>query len=167
MRPLGARRAAELAAAPYSYAEVGATTGALPPGYRHVHAERTVAVPFETAVERLVTWQVAERAGLRVAASAARAAPGVVCQLRWLGMPIPCRVVYVVSEPDRAGFAYGTLPGHPEQGEEAFVLERAGSGTRFTITAFSRPATLPARLGAPVARRVQDLMTQRYLGSLA
>ena len=26
----------------------------------------------------------------------------------------PCRVVYVVDEPDRRGFAYGTLPGHPE-----------------------------------------------------
>ena len=26
----------------------------------------------------------------------------------------PCRVVYVIDEPDVRGFAYGTLPGHPE-----------------------------------------------------
>jgi uncharacterized protein (UPF0548 family) len=31
---------------------------------------------------------------------------------------VPCRVVYVVDEPRRAGFAYGTLPGHPEIGGE-------------------------------------------------
>ena len=34
----------------------------------------------------------------------------------------PCRVVYVVDEPDRRGFAYGTLPGHPESGEELFLV---------------------------------------------
>ena len=34
----------------------------------------------------------------------------------------PCRVVYVVDEPDRRGFAYGTLPGHPETGEELFAV---------------------------------------------
>ena len=34
----------------------------------------------------------------------------------------PCRVVYVVDEPDRRGFAYGTLPGHAESGEERFVV---------------------------------------------
>ena len=33
----------------------------------------------------------------------------------------PCRVVYVVEEPGRFSFAYGTLPGHPEQGEVAFT----------------------------------------------
>jgi uncharacterized protein (UPF0548 family) len=31
---------------------------------------------------------------------------------------VPCRVVYVLDEPERRGFAYGTLPGHPESGEE-------------------------------------------------
>ena len=34
----------------------------------------------------------------------------------------PCRVVYVVDEPDRRGFAYGTLPGHAESGEELFLV---------------------------------------------
>jgi uncharacterized protein (UPF0548 family) len=36
----------------------------------------------------------------------------------------PCRIVYVIDEPDRRGFAYGTLPGHPERGEEAFIISR-------------------------------------------
>lgn len=166
MTPLSPERAVRLTAAPYTYPEVGATRSELPPGYRHVRVSRVVPVPFESATETLMTWQVPERAGLSVAASSARVEPGSVTEMRWLGMRIPCRVVYVVSEPGRVGFAYGTLPGHPEAGEEAFMLEPAEAGTRFTITAFSRPATLMARLGAPLARRVQDLMTERYLASL-
>ena len=35
---------------------------------------------------------------------------------------ITCRVVAIVDEPDRFGFAYGTLPVHPEQGEESFLV---------------------------------------------
>jgi hypothetical protein len=56
-------------------------------------------------------------------------------------MRAPCRVVYVIDEPRRRGFAYGTLPGHPESGEEAFVLEQRDDGTiASNIIAFSRPA---------------------------
>lgn len=167
MTPLGPERAGQLARAPYTYAEVGATRGELPSGYRQVRVARTLPVAFETAADALMTWRVPERSGLHVAASAQRVEEGAVSEMRWLGMRIPCRVVYVIDEPERVGFAYGTLPGHPERGEEAFLLERTGGSTTFTITAFSRPATIAARLGAPVARRVQDMMTERYLASLA
>ena len=80
----------------------------------------------------------------------------------------PCRVVYIVDEPDRFGFAYGTLPGHPEQGEEAFVVAKADDGAvRFTITAFSRPKEALARLGGPVTRFVQKRATKAYLDAMA
>ena len=97
---------------------------------------------------------------------------GVVAVLRiGLGpaaLRAPVRVTYVVDEPDRRGYAYGTLVGHPEQGEEAFVVERDETGAVFlAITAFSRPATLLARAGGPVARLVQRRVTQRYLRALA
>lgn len=79
----------------------------------------------------------------------------------------PCRVVYVIDEADRCGFAYGTLPGHPESGEEAFLLDRGtDTATTFTITGFSRPATTAAKLAGPLARRVQDFLTARYLRAL-
>ena len=53
---------------------------------------------------------------------------------------------YVTNQPDRQGFAYGTLPGHPECGEEAFIVEQHDDGAvTFAITAFSRPATLQAK----------------------
>ena len=78
-----------------------------------------------------------------------------------------CRIVAVVQELDRYGFAYGTLPGHPEQGEEAFVVTRRGPRVTFTVTAFWKPAELLVRVGGPVSRRVQHTATMRYLDALA
>lgn len=84
-----------------------------------------------------------------------------------VSLRIPCRVVYVVDEPDRRGFAYGTLPGHPEAGEERFVLRRRDDGSvELTIAAFSRPASMLAKVGGPLSRKIQDMMTQRYLRAL-
>ncbi|WP_223874608.1 DUF1990 domain-containing protein [Salinispora fenicalii] len=66
-----------------------------------------------------------------------------------------------------AGFAYGTLSGHPECGEEAFLVRRgAGGQVYFEVRAFSRPDSLPARMAGPVGRLVQDLITRRYLGAM-
>ncbi|GIM68765.1 hypothetical protein Aco04nite_12180 [Winogradskya consettensis] len=114
-----------------------------------------------------MTWQMHRDAGLRVAAGADRAAPGVEVTLHLLVVRIPCRVVYVLDEPDRRGFAYGTLAGHPEQGEEAFEVYRTAEGAvRARIRAFSRPATLLTKVGGPVATMVQDYMTGRYLRAL-
>ena len=73
----------------------------------------------------------------------------------------------VVEEPQRRGFTYGTLPGHPEAGEERFLLEHLNDGRiLFTITAFSRPASTLAKLGGPISRVTQTFMTQRYLHAL-
>lgn len=90
-----------------------------------------------------------------------------------LRLPAPCRVVWVeelVPDDDggaqRAGFGYGTLPGHPERGEEAFLAVLAADGTVFfELFAFSRHANWFYILGAPVARCCQWLVTQRYLAA--
>ena len=172
-RPLPGARAAALRVAPLTYDEVGATSATtLPAGYHHVSGSRTVVGrSFEEAAELLMTWEVPTRAGLRVSASAPRAALDEVVELRLgvgpVGLRIPCRVVAVVEEPDRVGFAYGTLPGHPESGEELFLLERGPAGEPvLTIRAFSRPGTLLSRAGGPAARWFQRVMTRRYLRSL-
>jgi uncharacterized protein (UPF0548 family) len=117
-------------------------------------------------------WQVQLRAGVAVAASAPVVTPGAVVIVGLGAGPVrlsaPCRVVYLVEEPRRLGFAYGTLPGHPESGEEAFIVEQhADDSVTFTITAFSRPATTLARLAGPVGRLVQARVTARYLRTLA
>jgi uncharacterized protein (UPF0548 family) len=164
---LTAARAAELKSAPFTYAEVGATAGALPAGYRTISRRVRLSVGFDDAVDRLLAWRVQEASGFRVLASSARVEPDSVVVLRLGPVKVPCRVVYVVDEPTRQGFGYGTLPGHPESGEEAFVLDRNDDGSvSFTVTAFSRHATLLTKLGGPVGRLVQNLVTERYLGAL-
>jgi len=71
-----------------------------------------------------------------------------------------CRVVYVVDDDgpiSKFGFAYGTLPGHVESGEERFLIEwdRGDDGVWYDIVAFSHPHRFSARLGYPVVRRLQ------------
>lgn len=78
-------------------------------------------------------------------------------------LAVPNRIVAVVDEPDRQGYAYGTLPGHPERGEELFLLERgADDEVRFTIRVDAEPAASLRRLGA-VIRPIQRAALQRYL----
>ncbi|WP_246865499.1 DUF1990 domain-containing protein [Cryobacterium sp. BB307] len=80
----------------------------------------------------------------------------------------PSRVIYVVDEPNRKGFAYGTLPGHPLAGEEAFIVERTPDGSVWlTVRTFSRPANVRWRLLTPLLRMQQKRMVGRYLRSLS
>jgi uncharacterized protein (UPF0548 family) len=77
--------------------------------------------------------------------------------LWWLSA---CRVVYAVDEDGpvrRFGFAYGTLPDHPESGEERFLVEwdKRDGGVWYDVLAFSRPRAVVARLGYPWVRRLQ------------
>jgi uncharacterized protein (UPF0548 family) len=164
-----------LESAELTYQHAGQTRGALPDGYRHLRRSLVIgagADVFASAVTDLTGWQVHLRAGLRVTASAPAAQAGAVVLLAVAAGPVrvsaPCRVVYVMTQPRRHGFAYGTLPGHPESGEEAFVIEQRADGTvTFTITAFSRPATVTARAAGPLGRLVQQHFTRRYLRALA
>jgi uncharacterized protein (UPF0548 family) len=82
--------------------------------------------------------------------------------LWWLNA---CRVVTVMDEDgpvSRFGFAYGTLPGHAESGEERFLVEwdRRDDSVWYDILAFSRPRHFLAKLGYPWARHVQRRFRQ-------
>jgi uncharacterized protein (UPF0548 family) len=171
---LGGSRLAQLHAARLNYAEAGATRRELPAGYRHLRRQVTVgagSARFEDASRVLLNWDMQRRSGLRVQPSSRGVEEDSVALMR-LGIGIaaieaPVRVVYVVDEPRRRGFAYGTLQGHPERGEEAFVVEHRGDDTVvFTLTAFSRPAWWIVRVAGPIVRGVQGLITNRYVRSL-
>ena len=161
-----------LRSSPFTYDEVGQTanpTPSTPPTVvRSIVLERH---DFDAAAADLMSWRVHGRAGLRVAASSHRVEADSVVVLRFgvgpVGLQAPCRVVYVIDEPRRRGFAYGTLAGHPEAGEESFMLEADPDGTiRFTVTAFSRPASALARIAGPISRAAQRAVTDRYLRAL-
>ncbi|KQO65045.1 DUF1990 family protein [Curtobacterium sp. Leaf261] len=79
----------------------------------------------------------------------------------------PVRVVAVYDEPDRKGFAYGTLDGHPVSGEESFVVERTTDGSVWLqIRQFSQPASRKWALAAPLLKREQRRMAEAYLQAL-
>jgi uncharacterized protein (UPF0548 family) len=167
LRPFEADRLREQ---PFTYAPVGATaTGDSPDGFHHVEVSTVVGrgdAAFDHAVETLMTWRMHAGAGLRVAASSERVHEGAVVRCRLGPLRIPCRVVWVLDEQDAQGFGYGTLPGHPEAGEESFVVSRDGDVVTLRVTAYSRPGLMVTRLAGPVGRWGQRAMIGRYAGAL-
>ncbi|MGW0603828.1 DUF1990 family protein [Streptomyces sp. NPDC002640] len=153
----------------FTYEDVGATRDGgvpCPPGYHSVHERTRIGEGedvFRRAAEALTTWRMHREMGVGITASAERAAPGVDVTVTLAGiLKAPCRVVWTADEPRRVGWAYGTLPGHPESGEEAFVVTRTGDGTVWlTVTAFSRPAKWYAKAGGPAVRGFQQAYARR------
>lgn len=153
-----------------------------PPGGFH-RIDRRVPIGrgrgrFDEAAAAIDDWQVQRRSGVRVATDG----PPTVGRRARLGvgigplrLPAPVVVIGVLDDPRsvedgtpaRKGFAYGTGKGHPESGEEAFLVEwDTDDVVWLRIIAFSRPATWFAKLGGPAGRAVQAFITNRYLRSL-
>ena len=161
----------DLALLPLTYPEVGATAGPLPDGYHHVQKSAVIGQGrrrFDEAADEGMRWGMLRGAGLRVEATSAVAAVGSEVLVLLGPVPAPCRVVYVVAETDLRGFAYGTLPGHAESGEERFMVRYdPATGAVFAeVAAFSRHATWWSRLGSPVTSVIQRIVTDRYLTAL-
>jgi uncharacterized protein (UPF0548 family) len=161
----------ELAALPLTYTEVGATAGPLPAGYHHIQRSAVIGRGrhrFEEAADTGMRWGMLRGAGLRVEATTEVAAVGSDVVVHLGPVQAPCRVVYLVDEPDQRGFAYGTLRGHAETGEERFVVryDPATDEVHADVTAFSRHATWWSRLGSPVTSVAQQVITRRYLRAL-
>ena len=161
----------DLAGKPLTYTEIGATAGVMPAGYRHLQKSAVIGrgrQRFEEAAAEGMRWGMLRGAGLQVEATAPTAAVGAEVLVHLGPVTAPCRVVYVVDEPDRRGFAYGTLPGHAECGEELFLVryDPATEDVYAEVAAFSRHATWWSRLGSPVTSLIQRVITDRYLRAL-
>jgi uncharacterized protein (UPF0548 family) len=158
-----------------TYSDIGATlAGKQPEGFHHDRYETVLGVgpkTFQRAVTGLKTWQAHRLPGVRVFPHNQEIRTGATVVVT-LGTPIvaltaPCRIVHVIDEQTRWGFAYGTLPGHPEQGEEAFIVSISSDQTvLFEIVAFSRPGDPVVRLSGPVGRGIQRGGTGGYLRAL-
>jgi uncharacterized protein (UPF0548 family) len=153
-----------------TYSPVGVSlTAATPHHLERRRWQTTLAEPvgFERAVAAVRDWKIHRGAGISVVADG----PLVVGTNVAMSAPLPigyvdaaCRIVAVVEEPDRFGFAYGTLPVHPEQGEESFLLHR--DPPTFTVEAVSRPAGRFARAVPLVPHRLQAAAARRYLTAM-
>lgn len=162
-------------AAPFTYPEVGATRTTMPDGYHRFRQRRPIGHGrdlFDRAAIHILDFGMQKGVGIFQRSDTETAQPGteltVFLGLGPLGISAPCRVVYVLDQPDRRGFAYGTLPGHPEVGEELFAVEYdpANDTVYGLVTAFSKPGSWYTRLGGPVARLIQRWITHRYLNTL-
>lgn len=154
-----------------TYGDVGATAGRMPDGYLHTRESSPIGTGrarFEQAATGVLAWGMQRGAGFTVESSTTTAQPGTELIVKLGFIPAPCRVVYLLDEPHRRGFAYGTLSGHPETGEELFSVRHDPSTdvVYAEVLAFSRAATWWSRLGGPVTSGIQRWATRRYLGAL-
>ncbi|MET3921238.1 DUF1990 domain-containing protein [Arthrobacter sp. UYEF20] len=130
---------------------------------------------YRRVVHGMLTWQLQKRAGLRVRADSDVVAPGArvvsgfgvgpfrinaPCEVVWVRRPLPG------GGPQSAGFGYGTLPGHPVRGEEAFEISIDANGiVTIEITAFGVPSNWFYAAGGALTKRAQRLITSRYIES--
>ncbi len=165
----------DLETAEPTYSDIGATLGgACPVGFHHDRYEAVLShgtQTFQRAVIGLKTWKAHRLPGMRVFPYDQEIRTGKTVVVT-VGTPIaalaaPCRIVGVIDGQTRWGFANGTLPGHPEQGEESFAVSMSADQTvRFEIEAFSRPGDPFVRLSGPIGRGMQRGGTGSYLRAL-
>ena len=143
-----------------------------PPGNRRDRwTRRADHADFDAARRAITTWAAQRTAGLTLSPPTPDIAVGITLAFAYPIGPGSvsgcCRIVEVIDESNRFGFVYATLPHHPEQGEELFLVERDGEGTiSAAIEAVWRPGNLITRIGLPATRFFQRRATDRYLVGL-
>jgi len=164
---------------PLSYAEVGCSRGIGLAGYvgdsYRIRLGSGAAV-FERARQAVRDWRMLRLGWVEPcwpdASLKEGALVGTVARVFGLWTVNVCRIVFIVDEEgpvSRFGFAYGTLPGHVECGEERFLVEwrRADNSVWYDIRAISKPGGLLARLAYPLTRWLQRRFGRGSLRALA
>lgn len=166
-----------------NYATVGATDVAdrhwSPPRSGFRAYERSVligsgVVAWEEASTAVMAWGVKTRSGFDVVPASGTDNTArqnrdytLVARVGPLRVREPVKVVAIVQEHDRCGFAYGTAVGHPVSGEEAFVVWRDDRGhVWLTLRSLTRPSTGIWRVFFPAILIAQRWYRFRYLRAL-
>jgi len=149
-----------------TYPEVGATRGdgPLPANYHRLRRRMRIGrgeAAFHAAADAVLEWRMHKALHLHPQADHIRAEPEANV---WLHVGtrhvvlirVHCRIVWVLDEPRRQGFAYGSMPRQPERGEESFLIEWHDDGSVWlSIRAFSRPARWYTKLIGPFVPLLQ------------
>lgn len=155
----------------FSYLQTGATQAEPPDGFTVDHnrirlgeGKRT----YDRAVAALRSWKQFDLGWVAVFPSGLPVEAGttVAVQAKTFGVwsLSACRIIYVIDEAKRFGFAYGTLPDHVECGEERFTVEwQVDDSVWYEIVAFSRPRHPLAKLARPLVRRWQKQFARESL----
>lgn len=155
---------AKAAKSTFSYAEVGATNGEPPRGFNVDHNRIVIGrglEDFARAKDAIRSWKMFDLGWVRLVPADTpieedRNVAIVVSHFGFYSMS-SARIVYVIDEPSRFGFAYGTLAEHVEMGEERFSVEFDPETEEvwYDLLAFSQPNALLAKLGYPISRYLQ------------
>ncbi|MBX9666671.1 MAG: DUF1990 domain-containing protein [Candidatus Obscuribacterales bacterium] len=153
----------------FNYPEQGMTAWADPPeGYVIDHNRVLMGSgrsTFDKAVAVLrrweqfnVGWVGVANPGLPLEKDAVNA---VIASLPLLSVTCACRIVYTINSNEASaasfGFAYGTLPGHPECGEERFLIEwkTDDDSVWYDIYALSKAGLFLVSATYPITRMLQ------------
>jgi uncharacterized protein (UPF0548 family) len=152
----------------FTYPDVGRTATTPPPGWVIDHTRVELGAggaDFDRARVALQNWKQFDLGWVKAlpADTPIRPDETVAVLIRafgiyWLNA---ARIVYAIDETKkhitRFGFAYGTLPGHVEAGEERFLVEWDCTTDRvfYDIFAFSRPRHILTRIAPWQVRRMQ------------
>jgi uncharacterized protein (UPF0548 family) len=152
---------------PFSYTTAGMTRAPAPGGFNVDHNRVRLgegADTFARAKQALQEWGMFDLGWVKLfwPDSPIEVGTVVAVVVRHLGFWSlnACRIVYVINEDGpvrKYGFAYGTLPGHMESGEELFSIQwrRDDDSVFCDILAFSKPRHILARIGYPLSRMMQ------------
>ena len=162
---------------PFSYSPAGITRNPPQSGYNVDHNRVQLGsglLCFTGAVTAVQKWKMFDLDWVRMFWDDTPIEPGstvavVVSHLGFWSMNA-CRIAYVVEESGerhRYGFAYGTLPGHAERGEESFTVEwnKQDETVWYDLLAVSKPGTL-ATLGYAYARRLQKRFARESMEAM-
>ena len=147
----------------FSYTPLQITRNSVVSGYTMDHNRVQLgsgARCFDAAASAIRQWKMFDLGWVRLFFNTTRIEKGatvaVVVQHLGVWSMNACRIVYVIEEQQRYGFAYGTLAEHAERGEERFMVEwnRHDDTVWYDLLALSKPGPM-ARLGYPYTRRLQ------------
>jgi uncharacterized protein (UPF0548 family) len=155
----------------FTYADVGATNTTPPAGFNVDHNRIQLGhgeATYNRAVAALKLWRQFDLGWVTIVPPGVAIEVGatVAVKARAFGTwsLSASRVVYVIDEPRRFGFAYGTLPDHVECGEERFLIEwLEDDSVWYDILAFSRPRHPLVKLSSPLARMLQKRFARESL----
>jgi uncharacterized protein (UPF0548 family) len=161
---------ARQSAAALTYDETGATASGCPDGYDWQTVSKVIGEgrdAFERAGDFILSFGAQRSLGMRVFPQDARATPNLTILMHSPIIKGATRIVYVNDNDTERGFAYGTLPLHPEAGEEYFGVRIDDKDVVWAeIRAFSRPNWRVLRPILPLVGLAQRLAVRRYVHAI-
>jgi uncharacterized protein (UPF0548 family) len=148
-----------------TYSGIGSTQGTPPSGYVVDHTRAKLGegeAVFQTAQAALRQWAHFQLGWVHPCWTDTPIEPNqtvaILARVFGLWSLNACRIIYIVQDEEKFGFAYGTLPDHVESGEERFTVEwnPDDDSVCYDILAFSRPNHFLTRMAYPVTRRLQQ-----------